>query len=92
MRTVNITLPESLVRETETLVDRGEYTSRSEVLRTALRFLFALEKERTSPELIQFSKRPLTEIKEELIKAGHRPEFVRSVVGGLKKSSVYRKV
>lgn len=91
MRAVSVTLPESLAQKTEALIDRGEYTSHSEVLRTALRFLFALEEEAIPLELFQFSKRPLDEVKKELRGAGHKPEFVESVIKGLKRSSVYRK-
>lgn len=91
MRTVNISLPNSLVQKVEALLNRGEYASRSEVFRTALRLFLVMEKEGTSPELLQFTKRPLGEMKKDLLKAGHKKEFVQSVVEGLKKSSVYRK-
>lgn len=91
MRAVSVTLPESLAQKTEVLIDRGEYTSRSEVLRTALRFLFALEEEAVPLDLFQFSKRPLDEVRRELGGAGHRSKFVESVVEGLRKSSIYSK-
>lgn len=91
MRAVSVTLPENLAQKTEALIDRGEYTSRSEVLRTALRFLFALEEEAIPLELFQFSKRPLDEVRKELRDAGHGPKFVESVIEGLRKSSVYSK-
>lgn len=88
MRAVSVTLPKSLAQQTELLVTRGEYVSLSEVLRTALRLLLAVE-EKTSPELMLFSKKPLNEIKKGLRGAGHNPQFVDGVVSGLKKSSVY---
>ncbi len=91
MRAMSVTLPESLAQKTEALIDRGEYASHSEVLRTALRFLFALEEKAIPLELFQFSKRPLNEVKKELRGASHNPKFVDSVVEGLRKSSVYSK-
>ena len=90
MRAVSVTLPENLAQQTELLVTRGEYISLSEVLRAALRLLLAVE-EKTSPELLLFSKRPLNEIEKGLRDAGHKPQFVESVVAGLRKSSIYGK-
>jgi len=91
MRAISVTLPENLVQQTEALIDQGEYTSHSEVLRTALRFLFAIEEKAIPLELFQFSKRPLDEVRKELKGADHKSEFVESVVKGLRKSSVYSK-
>lgn len=88
MRSLSVTLPDNLAQKAKSLVISGEYVSRSEVLRTALRLLFALEKE-TPLELTQFSKRPLSKVEQGLRGAGHKPEFVKSVIAGLKKSSVY---
>lgn len=91
MRAVSVTLPETLAQKTESLITQGEYASRSEVLRTALRFLFALEEGAAPLELFQFSKKPLKDVENGLRGAGHKPEFVKSVVDGLGKSSVYSK-
>jgi len=88
MKAVSVSLPEGLAQQTESLVAGGEYVSLSEVLRAALRLFLAVE-EKASPELMLFSKRPLNEIKKGLENAGHRPQFVESVVAGLRKSSVY---
>lgn len=91
MTTINVSLPESLAEKVELLLAQKEYASRSEVIRTALRVFFTLEAREETVELLPFVKRPLNEVKAELLEAGQKPEFVESVVSGLKKSSVYQK-
>ena len=90
MQTVNISLPESLAQQVSGLISQGEYASRSEVFRTALRLFLALEKAESPLIFSQFVRRPLSEIESGLSEAGYKPEFVQSVTNGLKKSSLYR--
>jgi len=90
MKTVNISLPESLATQIDMLLGQKEYSSRSEVVRTALRVFFTFQKSSSDVELIPFKKRPVDEVKKEMITAGHSKEFVSSVIHGLEKSSIYK--
>lgn len=89
MQTINISLPRKLSTEADRLVEEEGYASRSELFRTLLRFYLQLKTERVKPFFVSFQKRSLREIKEGLEMAGYKPEFVRSVVSGLSKSSIY---
>lgn len=89
MRTINFSVPESLSNKIDELLEREDYASRSELLRTALRIFLILEEKSDVPLLSSFVRRPLEEIKQGLASAGYKPEFIESVVEGLRKSSVY---
>jgi len=86
---MNISLPEKLSWEVERLVEEEGYASKSELFRTLLRFYLQLKAGGKEPFIAPFEKRPLGKIKQELDQAGYKPEFVKSVVLGLAKSSVY---
>ena len=91
MRTMNISIPYSLAADVDLLTRQGEYASRSEVVRTALRLFLTLTTDNAAPELLPFIHQPLNKIESELNTAGYKPEFTQSVINGLKKSSVYQK-
>jgi len=89
MKTVNISLPDSLSEQIDFLLGREEYVSKSEVVRTALRIFFTLNQNTEPIELQTFNKRPLSEIASSLQKAGNSKTEVESIVNGLAKSSIY---
>ena len=78
MRTVNVSLPDNLAKQVDVTLLEGEYSSRSELFRTALRIFFVLD------------KKPINEIRKDLQEAGHNTKFVESVSKGLTKSSLYK--
>lgn len=93
MRTVNVSLPDTLAEEVDTIVVEEGYASRSEFFRTLLRFYSFLESEKVGQEVLTlapFVKRPLKEVESALLSTGgYNRDFVKSVVSGLSKSSVY---
>lgn len=89
MQTINISLPRKLSTEADRLVEEEGYASRSEFFRTLLRFYLQLKTQESEPFFVSFQKRSLREIREGMEMAGYKPEFVRSVVSGLSKSSIY---
>jgi len=90
MKTVNISLPDSLAVQIEKLLGQNEYSSRSEVVRTALRVFFSFQTPAPGIELVPFQKRPLTEIRRDLLESGHSQKFTANIINSLKKSSVYK--
>lgn len=94
MRTVNVSLPDSLATEVDTIVGEGGYASRSEFFRTLLRFHILLDSEKNAKDILAlapFVKKPLSEIKLALLATGrYNSDFIKSVISGLKKSSVYK--
>lgn len=89
MKTVNISLPDSMANQIDLLLGQEEYVSRSEVVRTALRIFFTLDQREESVELQTFKKRPLSEIASEMKKAGNSKKNIDSIIDGLSKSSLY---
>lgn len=84
MPTMNISVPKPMARRINSLARTKGYASRSEFVRDLLRE--QLEEFSFAP----FERRPLPEIKHELAKTGrYRPQFIESVIKGLKKSSPY---
>ncbi len=89
METINISLPKSLSVKIDRVIKKEGYASRSEFFRTILRLYLQLTKGE-APVLVPFKKRSLTEVKKELEGTGlYNQKFIKSVVSGLKKSSVY---
>lgn len=93
MHTLNISLPEKLSVKIDRIVEEEGYASRSEFIRTLLRLYFQLTKAEaklTQPFFVPFKKRPLVKVRRELEKTGfYNKSFIKSVISGLKKSSVY---
>lgn len=91
MQTLNISLPKKLSLKVDELVEEEGYASRSEFFRTLLRLYLQLADTKiTSPYLVPFKKRPLAKVKEELESSGlYKKEFIKSVISGLAKSSLY---
>jgi hypothetical protein len=90
LQTYNIPLTQNLALQANYLMASEESSSRSELFRTALRVYLALAKQSYSPELTTFTKKPLSAIKKNLKDSGkYSPQFINSVIAGLKKSSVY---
>lgn len=91
MVTFNISLPEQLASIVDREVSSGSFVSRSEFFRTLLRFYKTMiAKKTTSFELVEFKKRPLTEIEEGFMATGkYSKKFIKSMISGLRRSSVY---
>ncbi|MBL7078617.1 ribbon-helix-helix protein, CopG family [Candidatus Shapirobacteria bacterium] len=87
IQTINLSLPVDLAQKIDQEIKKEGYVSRSEFFRTLVRFYFLLGAEEF---LVPFRKKPLTEIKKALDQEGHPPAFVKSVVAGFKKSSLYQ--
>ena len=88
--TLNISLPKKMADQVDLEVAGGSYISRSEFFRTLLRLYSALIKGQTSIEFLEFQKRPLKEIEQGFMSTGkYSKKFVKSIVTGLKRSSVY---
>lgn len=91
MQTVNISLPKSLATKIDTIVRREGYASRSEFIRALIRFYLLLER-KEEIELMPFKKIPLKTMEKEMMKTGqYNSKFVKSVIKGLLRSSVYAK-
>lgn len=93
MRTVNISLPKKLSVKVDEIIEEEGYASKSEFFRTLLRLylqLIEIEVKPIQPFFVPFEKRPLSKIRKELEKTGlYKKDFVKSVISGLKKSSLY---
>lgn len=92
MVTLNISLPQKLAQQVDLQVASGEFASRSEFIRTLLRLYEAMTgKTQVAPlEFIEFKKRPIKEIEAEFLATGkYSKKFVKGIIAGLSKSSVY---
>lgn len=88
MYTINISLPKQLYQRVDSIIKEEGFASRSEFFRTLIRVYGALKG--SQPELLEFTARPLSEIEKEMKNTGkYNQQFIKSVVSGLKKSSVY---
>lgn len=88
MYTINISLPKILYQKVDKLIAQEGYASRSEFFRTLIRIYSVLKDEKLN--LLEFEKKPLTEVEKELIKTNcYNQAFVKSIIYGLKKSSLY---
>lgn len=89
--TLNISLPRQLAIRIDNEVISGQYTSRSEFFRMLLRFYESLVKRQILPlEFMEFQKRPLKEIKKGLVATGkYDQKFIRAILNGLKRESLY---
>ena len=88
MYTINISLPKQLYQKVDSLIEEEGFASRSEFFRNLIRIYTALKGEKL--ELLEFSPRPISEIEKGFTSTGkYNKEFIKSVVSGLKKSSIY---
>lgn len=91
MQTVNISLPESLASKVDAIIRSEGYASRSEFIRGLIRF-YLLSQKKEEVVLLPFTKVPLKALEKEMKASGrYSGKFIRSVVRGLSKSSVYAK-
>ncbi len=88
MQTMNVSIPESQAKEIKSVMSEGRFASRSELFRTAIRVFLSLEKAQ-GESLDTYKKRPVEEVRKELLKAGYNENFANSVADGLVKSSLY---
>lgn len=91
MRTVNISLPESMEQLVKQEVKKGGFASVSEYIRNLIRRQI-MEEESTSFPLpvITYKKRPLEEVRKELEATGkYNKKFIDSVIKGFARSSIY---
>lgn len=93
MKTLNISLPAKLSFKVDEVVEKEGYASKSEFFRTLLRLYLQLVETKpapTLPFLAPFKKQSLSKVEKELEEIGlYKKEFIKSVVTGLSKSSLY---
>lgn len=89
--TLNISLPKKLADRVDEEVNSGQYASRSEFFRTLLRLYENISGTKIAPlEFVEFKKKPLKEIEEMMVATGkYNKKFVKGVVDGLARSSLY---
>ena len=88
MNTINISLPQQLYDQVESLIHEEGFASRSEFFRTLIRTYSMIKK--GNVDLLPFETKPLSDIRYELKKEQrYNKKFISSVVEGLSKSSVY---
>ena len=88
MQTVNISLPTKLASKLDQVVSREGYASRSEFIRSLLRFYLLTQRDEIVFE--PFRKVPLADVKKKMRATGqYNDKFIESVVKGLSRSSVY---
>ena len=88
MQTLNISLPKTLSTQVDRIVKEEGYASRSEFFRTILRLFLHLSGGESGLE--EYKKEPLAKVESELKNTGlYSQAFIKSVVSGLAKSSVY---
>lgn len=89
MDTVNISLPKSLSRKIDEIVEREGYASRSEFFRALARF-YLIAEEGKEPFFTPLKKVPLSHVEREMRQTGlYHDKFIKSVVRGLSRSSLY---
>jgi Arc/MetJ-type ribon-helix-helix transcriptional regulator len=91
MRTINISLPESLAQLVSQEVRRGGFASVSEYIRNLIRRQLVEKESSELPlPLIVYKKRPLEEVRKDLEATGkYNKKFIDSLIRGLARSSVY---
>jgi metal-responsive CopG/Arc/MetJ family transcriptional regulator len=88
LQTINISLPQTLASKIEKTIKAEGYASRSEFFRTLIRLYFLLGQEKST--LLPYQKISLSKVKKNLEGENYNPQFVDSVLDGLKKSSLYQ--
>ena len=91
MRTINISLPDTLAEQLDATAAVRGFASRSEFLRSLLRkHLEEADGKEFPLPVIVYKKRPLSEVRREMEETGkYNKKFIDSVVRGLARSSVY---
>lgn len=84
MATINISLPNKMATQLDSLKTHRGYATRSELVRELLR-----ERLLQEPNFEVFDKPSLDTVAKDLAATGYNKKFIKSVVGGLKKSSLY---
>lgn len=85
MATINISLPTKMATQLDQLKTHRGYATRSELVRELLRERLSQE-----PDFEVFRKPSLDTVAKDLAETGkYDQEFIKSIVSGLKKSSIY---
>ena len=85
MTTITISLPNELAEKIDKASEVKGFATRSEFFRDLLRRYFTKE-----IPFNLFDKKPIDEIESDLLETGkYSRKFIKSVISGLKKSSVY---
>lgn len=85
MSTVTISLPSQITKRVDFEAKKQGFATRSEFIRSLLRRYFSSEL-----EFEPFENMPIAQVQMELARSGkYSEEFIKSVVGGLAKSSPY---
>ncbi len=92
IQTFNVSLPKQLTERVDRLIQQDGYSSRSELVRSALRLFLKLSQKKQPVEFTAFKPQPLSEIRNQLERTGlYSNEFIDSVISGLAESSLYAK-
>lgn len=91
MRTINISLPDSLAQQLDAATAVRGFASRSEFLRDLLRkYLEGKETAKFPLPIVVYRKQPLDKVRRDMEASGKfNKKFVGSVIKGLARSSVY---
>ncbi len=91
MRTINISLPDSLAQQLDAAATVRGFASRSEFLRDLLRKYLEGKSEAKFPlPIVVYKKQPIDNVRRDMEASGkYNKKFVDSVVRGLARSSVY---
>ena len=91
MRTINISLPDSLAQQLDSAATVRGFASRSEFLRDLLRkYLEGKETAKFPLPIVVHKKQPLDVVRRDMEGSGkYNKKFVDSVIKGLARSSVY---
>lgn len=91
MRTINISLPDSLAQQLDAATTVRGFASRSEFLRDLLRkYLEGKNAAKFPLPIVVYKKQPLDKVRRDMEVSGkYNKKFVDSVIKGLARSSVY---
>ena len=93
MSTMNISITDDQAKLVDKLTQEYDFANHSEFFRAILRLISqkpTVLRDTAPVEFVEFKKRPLEEIEEKMMATGkYSKRFVRSIIEGLKESSVY---
>ena len=91
MQTVNISLPKSVAQKLDEIIKTEGYASKSEFIRSLMRFYLVSRAETQKKlDLLIFKKTNLEQVEKSFRKSGkYSDKFIKSVVKGFSKSSLY---
>jgi Arc/MetJ-type ribon-helix-helix transcriptional regulator len=89
LQTINISLPDSLAQKIDAIIEKGDFSSKSEFFRHILRLYLDSHIVNAEPEV--FEKMSLNVLRDGLKHTGkYTDTFIDSVLEGVKESSLYK--